>query len=549
MNALIENTLNIISKICKCRQGYLLQITDQGFNVLSVWGAQAEKFSSLNKVLFKMCKSKGVDTDRVAEIPAVTKELKSLSLPLLYIKELLLLSERNICIYILLFPDDENAFNDEIQERFLSILSILSRQIKNWIDEPIALTKLSSSDRTVEKSERTSGEWEDRFKFVLKTTPDIIFILDKSGKISLVNDVAKDFFEFSSDELKGKYFFELVDKVDLPLMTSSLNVALLENKTTKIEIKLCSKSGRTSLFELNMNKITRDGKVSGLLGIGKDLSEKMRYETELKKIRPKLIELNRLLALERARVEPQKSVIEELNRLKYDFISGLSHEFRSTLASIIGFSETIESDPELPESMKKEFNRIIIREGKRLAKLINYLLESTGVEDRFIVIDKSSIGIIELVQKAIDSNGQFASIKKIEINFEHPEDEIYVEADEDNLNRAINALVNNAIRFTGESGRVKVIVNNLLNEVEITISDTGIGIPENDQPYLFQRFFSVRRRLSDIPSLGVGLVFVKQIIDSHKGLITVQSDVGSGTTFTVKLPKRSKIEKNEVKIE
>jgi two-component system phosphate regulon sensor histidine kinase PhoR len=275
----------------------------------------------------------------------------------------------------------------------------------------------------------------------------------------------------------------------------------------------------------------------------------MQYEAELKKLKPKLIELNRLLALERARVEPQKSVIEELNRLKYDFISGLSHEFRSTLASIIGFSETIESDPELPESIKKEFNRIIIREGKRLAKLINYLLESTGVEDRFIVIDKSSIGIIELVRKAIDSNNQFASIKKIEINFEHPEEEIYLEADEDNLNRAINALVNNAIRFTGESGRVKVIVNNLLNEVEITISDTGIGIPENDQPYLFQRFFSVRRRLSDIPSLGVGLVFVKQIIDSHKGLITVQSDVGSGTTFTVKLPKRSKIEKNEVKIE
>jgi PAS domain S-box-containing protein len=549
MNALIENTLNIISKICDCKKGYLLQITDQGYNVLSVWGARAETFSSLNNLLFKMCKSKGVDTDQVTEIPAVTKELKSLAVSSLYIKEILLLSERNVCIYILLFPEDENIFIDEGKDKFLSVLSILSRQIKNWIDEPIEITKFSPTDKAVIQAERTSSEWEDRFKLILKTSPNIIFILDKSGKISLVNEVGKEFFEYSSDELKEKYFFELVDKADLPMMTSALNLTLLENKTTRIEIKLCSKSGRTGLFELNMNKITKNSKVIGLLGIGKDLAEKMRYEAELKRLKPKLIELNRLLALERSRVEPQKSVIEELNRLKYEFISGLSHEFRSTLASIIGFSETIESDPELPDSMKKEFNRIIIREGKRLAKLINYLLESTGVEDRFVIINKSNIGIVELVQNAINSNSQFASVKKIEIGFDHPEKEIYIEADEDNLNRAINALINNAIRFTGESGRVKIIVNNLLNEVEITISDTGIGIPETDQPYLFQRFYSVSRRLSDIPSLGVGLVFVKQIIDSHKGLITVQSDVGSGTTFTVKLPKRSKIEKNEVKIE
>jgi signal transduction histidine kinase len=113
----------------------------------------------------------------------------------------------------------------------------------------------------------------------------------------------------------------------------------------------------------------------------------------------------------------------------------------------------------------------------------------------------------------------------------------------------LNALFNNAVRFTDELGRVKVIVNNFVREVEILVSDTGIGIPEEDQPYIFQRFFRVSRRLSDISSAGVGLVFVKQIIDLHKGLITVQSEAGSGTTFLVKLPKRSKIDKNEVNLE
>ena len=100
MNALIENTLNIISKICNCKQGYLLQITDQGFEVLSVWGARAENYTTLNNLLFKMCKTQGVDTEQVINLPSVTKEIKSLSLSSLYIKELLLLSERNICVYI-----------------------------------------------------------------------------------------------------------------------------------------------------------------------------------------------------------------------------------------------------------------------------------------------------------------------------------------------------------------------------------------------------------------------------------------------------------------
>ena len=105
-------------------------------------------------------------------------------------------------------------------------------------------------------------------------------------------------------------------------------------------------------------------------------------------------------------------------------------------------------------------------------------------------------------------------------------------------------MVNNAIKFTDEHGRVKIIVNNLFREVEIIISDTGIGIPEKDLTYIFQRFYRVSRPGTNIPGTGVGLVFVKQIVDLHKGLINVQSDVGSGTTFMVKLPKTSKIEKN-----
>ena len=548
MNALIENTLQIIAKVSSSKKGYLLQISDQGYKILTIWGGNDEEFKYLNDLLFNFYRTGSFDTEKIINQPLVSDFVKEKSLLSFFINELNYFSERNLHIYILLFSFDKVEFTDVCRTRILSILSILSQQVKEWFEQKQELIPSSVLEGTEEET-NLFDEWKEKFKILIKTSSDLIFTLDHSGKISLINKTGKNLLEYSAEEVKGKYFLELVDKLDIPLVTAALNRTLLEKKTINFETHLCSKSGDIFPFELRFNKISNNGNLLGVLGIGKDLREKQNYETELRKLKPKLLEKDRLLSLERTRNEPHQTIIEELNRLKYDFISSLSHEFRTTLASIIGFSETIESDSDLSDSMKKEFNRVIIGEGKRLAKLINYLLESTNVEDRFSIINTSTIGIVDLIQKAIESNSLMASAKKIEITFDHRTDEIYIEGDRENLYQVINALLNNAIRFTGEFGRIKIIVNNLSNEVEIIVSDTGMGIPKSDQPYLFQRFFRVSRRISDIPSTGVGLVFVKQIIDSHKGLITVQSEVGSGTTFLIKLPKRSNIDKNEVNFE
>ena len=194
--------------------------------------------------------------------------------------------------------------------------------------------------------------------------------------------------------------------------------------------------------------------------------------------------------------------------------------------------------------MKKEFNNVILNEGKRLAKLINNILNLSKLEGSGITLKRDNFDAVKLLEEVTKTNKDFASQKNITLTLESPKEEIIIEADNERLYQAINALVNNAIKFTDEDGRVKIIANNLYSEIEIIISDTGIGIPEKDLTYIFQRFYRVSRPGSDIPGTGVGLVFVKQIVDLHKGLITVQSDVGSGTTFMVKLPKTSKIEKN-----
>jgi PAS domain S-box-containing protein len=548
MNEIIENTLHIISKISASRQGYLLQLSDQGYSILNIWGGKQEDFTSLNDLLFKLFKAGGIDTEKVASLPSVSTFLKERFSSSFFIKDLIYFSERNQFVYILLFSDNVEEFREESKNRIIPILSILSHQVKVWIERSENKINPQEKEFASADGKRILDEWENRFNLLIKTSPDLIFILDGTGKIVLINEAAKSYLEYSPEEMKDKYFLDFISKEDASLINTSLNKVLSEKRPIKFKVKLLTKYGQVFPIELSCNTIQNHSKLLGLLGVGKDLSEKYRYEMELQKLKPQLTEINRLLNIERARVTPQKSVVEELNRLKYEFISGISHEFRTTLASIIGFSETIVSDPDLAESMKEEFINVIMSEGKRLAKLINYFLDTSN-DDNLIMINKTTFGLVKLVQDAININLDLALYKNIFINFEHPPEEIYIEADQDSLYQVINALLNNAVRFTDELGRVKVVVNNFVREVEILVSDTGIGIPEEDQPYIFQRFFRVSRRLSDIASVGVGLVFVKQIIDLHKGLITVQSEPGSGTTFLVKLPKRSKFEKNEVNLE
>jgi PAS domain S-box-containing protein len=549
MNEVIENTLHIVSRISSSRQGYLLQLNDQGYSILNIWGGKHEDFTSLNDLLFKLFKAGGIDTEKVVSLPSVLTFLKERFSSSFFIKDLIFFSERNQFIYVLLFSDNADEFREESKSRIIPILSILSHQVKAWIEQQSEKKIIPAEDEFVSANgKRVPDEWENRFNLLIKTSPDLIFILDDTGKIVLMNETSKNYLEYSPEEMKGKYFLDFISKEDASLINTSIGKVLSEKKPVKFKVHLLTKYGQVFPIELSCNTIYNH-KVSGLLGVGKDLREKYRYEMELQKLKPKITEINRLLSIERSRTTPQKSVVEELNRLKYDFISGISHEFRTTLASIIGFSETIVSDPDLADSMKEEFIKVIMSEGKRLAKLINYFLDTSNSDGNLIMINKTTFGLVKLVQDAINANNDLAQFKNIIISFEHPAEDIYIEADQDSLYQVVNALVNNAVRFTDELGRVKIVVNNFVREVEILVSDTGIGIPEEDQPYIFQRFFRVSRRISDIPSVGVGLVFVKQIIDLHKGLITVQSEAGSGTTFLVKLPKRSKIDKNEVNLE
>lgn len=382
------------------------------------------------------------------------------------------------------------------------------------------------------------GNWDELFLGLFNVTKDLIFILDESGTIVAINQYGASSLEYSVNDLIGKHFSELIDSNYLQLVNSSITLAL-KNDYAFFEASFINKFEKTNRYQISIRTVRNESKIIGLIGVGKNVTIQRKLENELSNLKPKLIEAERLISLERSRSSHQKMMLEELNTMKSEFVSNISHELRTPLASIVGFSETIASDPNMPAEMRLEFNLIILNEGKRLAKLINDVLDLSRMETGRIALNKTKTNIIKILEQVIGKNRKSAEEKKLTISSDILSGEIIIEADEERLFQALDAIMENSIKFSNEGGRIKIILNNLFREVEIVISDTGIGIPEKDLPFIFQKFYRVNRPDSDITGAGMGLVFVKQIVDLHKGLINVQSEPNKGTSVIIKLLKNN----------
>lgn len=408
---------------------------------------------------------------------------------------------------------------------------MFEEQKENTINKSLMITDYKQLEKL--------GKWKDLFENLSDISRDLMFILNEKGEIIFVNTFGVSELEYHKDELIGKHLIDLIDPSDQLLVNSSISLAI-KNDYTLFEAFLVDKYENTHKYQFSIKAVKKNDKIIGLLGIAKNVTYLRKLENELNNLKPKLTEANRLITLERTRSINQKMMLEELNSMKSEFVSNISHELRTPIASIVGFSETIASDPNMPEEMKQEFNMIILNEGKRLAKLINDVLDISRMETGRMILNKSKVNLNKLLKDVITHEKAAAEEKGLIITLETPPEEIIAEIDEERFSQALHALMENAIKFSSKNGRIKVILNNLYREVEIIISDTGVGIPEKDLPYLFQKFYRVNRPDSDLPGAGMGLVFVKQIVDLHKGLINIQSEPNKGTTILIKLLKNYK---------
>lgn len=228
--------------------------------------------------------------------------------------------------------------------------------------------------------------------------------------------------------------------------------------------------------------------------------------------------------------------LENLEKMRRDFIANVSHELRTPMTSINGFIEGI-LDGTIPEDKHEYYLNIVKNEVKRLYRLVSDLLDIARMEAGEMKINITGFDICEVVRISVIQLQQFIEEKNINFRANFEQESMIVYADRDAIQRVLMNLIHNAIKFTPEEGNISVSVRSTKGKAEITVSDTGQGIPPEDIPFIFDRFHKAdKSRSKDKTGVGLGLYIVKNILKAHNENITVESELGQGTAFTFRLP-------------
>lgn len=223
-----------------------------------------------------------------------------------------------------------------------------------------------------------------------------------------------------------------------------------------------------------------------------------------------------------------------MEKMRQEFISNVSHEIQSPLTSISGFARALR-EPRLSEEERAHYLDIIETESVRLSKLSDNLLKLTSLESEHHPFERKRYRLDKQLRAVVLACEPQWLDKAIDMDVSLQEVEIF--ADPDLMNQVWGNLIHNSIKFTPRGGTVGVRLQLTAGEAEVRISDTGIGIGEEDLPRIFERFYKAdKSRNRTGGGSGLGLAIVKKIVDLHQGSIDVESKPGEGTVFTVRLP-------------
>ena len=216
------------------------------------------------------------------------------------------------------------------------------------------------------------------------------------------------------------------------------------------------------------------------------------------------------------------------------FISDISHEFQTPLTSIQGFANILKEE-DLPKEQRVKYANIILYNSKRLSSLAKNMLQLTLLDREEIELELTNYSLVEQMNRVISTQENQAMEKNIEIVFEMPKKEIFIEGDEQRLEQVWTNIISNAIKYTNEGGLITITMKKNSKDIEVSIEDTGIGMSKEVVSHIFERFYR-EDKARNVEGNGLGLAIVKSIFDLHHGKIDILSQVDVGTNFIVRLP-------------
>ena len=230
---------------------------------------------------------------------------------------------------------------------------------------------------------------------------------------------------------------------------------------------------------------------------------------------------------------------KQIQQMKNDFVSHVSHELKTPLASITAYSEMLVDGEANDEKTRKEFYSVIQNQARRLSRLIEDILNTSRIESGLIKVNKEAVSLTMLIEDQLQMIKGYAEEKNIEIIGQKPIvfDQVYV--DRDMMSQVIINLLSNAVKYTPSGGTVRILteVDEAASSAKVIVTDTGVGIPEDEIEHVFDKFYRVGANKKQAEGTGLGLNLVKQMVETvHGGRVFVKSKVGEGSTFGFELP-------------
>lgn len=339
---------------------------------------------------------------------------------------------------------------------------------------------------------------EDRAKTlaILAGMAEGVLVLDAEGKIVLTNASFEKMFGLNGSEAIGHYYYERLRHHSLnDLVEQVLKERKPLSRDLRLEIGLRP--------HLHAQASITEGTPPSVVLVFHDISE-----------------------------------IKRLERARKDFVANVSHELRTPLAAIKGYLETL-AEGGLEPDQTKEFLTILQRHTARMESIVRDLLQLSRIESGLDPVRPLSLPVKEIVDKQLFLYQPLAEKNRKSLSVEVPPG-LQLWADPEKANLVFANLLDNAVKYTPEGGRIVLRAFDDGRHTVVQVEDTGIGIPREDLPRIFERFYRVdRTRSRQLGGTGLGLSIVKHVMEAHGGSITVESEIGKGTRFIAAFPKES----------
>ncbi|MGA8530229.1 MAG: PAS domain-containing sensor histidine kinase, partial [Acidobacteriaceae bacterium] len=411
-------------------------------------------------------------------------------------------------------------------------LMVLSRWIRELgvAESHVLETNIDMSERQQRIALEEQARMERRFRQLLEAAPDAIVEISGEGNMVLVNRVAEQMFGYPRDELIGQSVDLLVPDA-VRQHHRGYRDGYLEHPRTRpmgsgLDLHGRRRDGSLFPVEISLSPIQTEGGVH-VTAVIRDVTERKRAEQEVRRLQLQYT----------GELEARNREVERANRLKSEFLASMSHELRTPLHTILGFAELLQEGNEgaLNEAQGR-FLEHIRRDSEHLLELINDVLDLSKIEAGQLVLKREIYSLAQSVGEALDAIRPGAAAKGITIEQRGVRDSL-VNADPLRVKEMLYNLLSNAVKFTPEGGRVWVETVEDGGFACVTVGDTGIGIPVEEQENIFDKFYQVGNTTRGVrEGTGLGLSITKELVQMHGGWMEVESAPGEGSRFIFRLP-------------